>query len=108
MPPPSTSYAPSSYQRLLTGGHSTQEPGGIHQSSMQICPSPLFIRVGGSQADNAIYNMTRSTSTTSVEGANRFAKACGKNPQLFLTMERWKEVLKFAQDAGAKIVSTLA
>eukprot|EP00985_Skeletonema_marinoi_P014495 scaffold7350_cov176-Skeletonema_marinoi.AAC.1 len=68
--------------------------------------SPMFIRVGGSQADSAIYNM--STSTTTVGEANRFAQACDKNPQLCLTMQRWEEVLKFAQDAGASIVFTLA
>ncbi len=44
--------------------------------------SPLFIRVGGSQADSAIYNIT--SSTTTVEEANQFAKACDKTPQLCL------------------------
>ncbi len=64
--------------------------------------NPLFIRVGGSQADSAIYNVA------SKEEANRFAKACDKNPQLCMTTQRWEEVLKFAQDAGARIVFTLA
>lgn len=68
--------------------------------------SPYFLRIGGSQADSVIYNMTTSTST--VEDANRFAKACDQNRQLCLTMQRWEEVLKFAQDAGARIVFTLA
>ena len=68
--------------------------------------SPLFIRVGGSKADNAIYNM--STSTTTVEDAKRFAKACNETRQLCLTKQRWEEVLKFAQEAGARIVFTLA
>ncbi len=68
--------------------------------------SPLFIRVGGSQADSAIYNI--SSSTTTEEEASRFAKACDKNPQLCLATQRWEEVLKFAQDAGARIVFTLA
>ena len=49
-----------------------------------------------------------TTSTTTVEDANRFAKACDQNRQLCLTMQRWEEVLKFAQDAGARIVFTLA
>jgi len=68
--------------------------------------SPLFLRIGGSQADSVFYNM--STSTTDVEEENRFAKACDKNRQLCLTMQRWTEVLEFAHEAGARIVFTLS
>jgi len=72
--------------------------------------SPFFLRIGGSFADIATYNMSNSTiSTTPLVGeANRLAKACSKNRQLCLTRQRWDEILKFAHDTGARIFFTLA
>jgi len=73
--------------------------------------SPLFIRIGGSFADIATYNMSTSSTSNLGEAAtttNRFATACDRNRQLCLTMQRWAEVLKFAHDVGARIFFTLS
>ncbi|KAL7495609.1 hypothetical protein ACHAWT_009604 [Skeletonema menzelii] len=67
--------------------------------------SPFYLRIGGSFADIATYDMSNGTTTRE---ADRFTKTCSRNPQLCLTRQRWDEVLKFANDAGAKILFTLA
>ena len=68
--------------------------------------SPFFLRVGGSQADEIIYNFPKATdNNSSVKVA---AKACKKRPQQCLTVERWNEVLNFAHEVGARIVFTIA
>jgi heparanase 1 len=69
--------------------------------------SPLFIRIGGSQADSAFYNMSDMSTITSDE-ATQMASACEERRELCLSMQRWDEVLKFAHDSGARIVFTLA
>ena len=70
--------------------------------------SPLFIRIGGSQADSVMYNMSPNGTSTAEEATLKAKVYCEKRPQLCLTMQRWDEVLLFANDVGARIVFTLA
>ena len=66
--------------------------------------SPFFLRIGGSFADIATYDMNMNNNT----GDDTFTKACRRNRQLCLIRQRWDEVLHFANETGARIFFTLA
>lgn len=65
---------------------------------------PFYLRIGGSQADEIIYNFPfrNGTISTSLE------EACKQRPQKCLTSQRWDDVLAFSSKVGARIVFTLA
>lgn len=83
---------------------------------------PYILRIGGSQADEILYNMEPSlegknrrrnsssngTTTTIDDFDIKIANECRKHPQKCLTKDRWDTVLKFAQQTGARIVFTVA
>ena len=70
--------------------------------------SPFFLRIGGSQADNIIYNMIPHKPNDDISNLSTTEIQCKKKPLKCLTKERWDEVLKFANQVGARIVFTLA
>ena len=83
---------------------------------------PYILRIGGSQADEILYNMVDEPWVGSMSGNNgtniknddddvydsKIANECRKRSQKCLTKDRWDEVLNFAQQTGARIVFTLA
>ena len=64
--------------------------------------SPFFLRIGGSQADEIIYTHSNSSITENLN------TECKKHPQKCLTIERWNEVLAFANKTGARILFDIA
>jgi len=66
--------------------------------------SPFFLRIGGSQADEIIYNIPHSNSSIT----DNLNAECKKHPQKCLTVERWNEVLAFANKTGARILFDVA
>lgn len=68
--------------------------------------SPYFLRIGGSQADEIVYNFPSNNANDDITA--QVTKQCKKKPHKCLTKERWEEVLNFARSTGARIVFTLA
>lgn len=66
--------------------------------------SPFYLRIGGSQADEIIYNFPSGNETMDVI----LEDICKKQRQKCLTSQRWDDVLSFANNVGARIVFTLA
>ncbi|KAL7510405.1 hypothetical protein ACHAXN_008548 [Cyclotella atomus] len=66
--------------------------------------SPYFLRIGGSQADMIIYNISTGTNNKD----ELLDEACRHNLNHCLTQSRWDEVLNFAEATGARLVFTLA
>jgi hypothetical protein len=69
--------------------------------------SPFFLRIGGSQADEIIYNIPQ-LNKDNVSSSDDLKIACTNHPQKCLTAERWDEVLNFANHSGARVVFTVA
>ncbi|KAL3910145.1 MAG: hypothetical protein SGILL_007810, partial [Bacillariaceae sp.] len=75
--------------------------------------SPFFLRIGGSQADEIVYNFSernasnQTNNSSSIEDV-KIASQCKKKPQKCLTQQRWDTVLDFAHQSGARIVFTIA
>jgi len=67
--------------------------------------SPYFLRIGGSQADEIIYNVPHHSNSSITDNLNT---ECKKHPQKCLTVERWDEVLAFANKTGARILFDIA
>eukprot|EP01082_Thalassiosira_pseudonana_P002374 g2378.t1 g2378 contig11:1345778-1347700(+) len=72
--------------------------------------SPFYLRIGGSQADEIMYNFPSTTEVNlNTSAINEVLEAaCSKKPQKCLTSNRWEEVLNFAHNSGARLVFTLA
>eukprot|EP00978_Attheya_sp_CCMP212_P000628 scaffold1224_cov50-Attheya_sp.AAC.2 len=73
--------------------------------------SPFFLRIGGSQADEIIYNipqLNKDNASSSSSSTDDLKIACTNHPQKCLTAERWDKVLNFARLSGARVVFTVA
>lgn len=70
--------------------------------------SPWFLRIGGSQADEIMYDIPRTNRTIGSRYDRKVASHCKSHPQKCLTKERWDQVLDFASKTGARIVFTVA
>ena len=70
--------------------------------------SPFFLRIGGSQADEILYNIPPPFENDTNATVEDLASQCNLNKQKCLTRERWDEVLEFVSNIGARLVFTIA
>eukprot|EP01051_Picozoa_sp_SAG22_P027437 SAG22_NODE_9178_length_605_cov_0.816206_1_plen_147_part_01 len=62
--------------------------------------SPAFLRIGGSEGDDAVYDIDGACNKT----AGTFVGLTGIPKSAFcLTMPRWEEILSYANDTGLSI-----
>lgn len=62
--------------------------------------APSFLRIGGWESDRVVYLLDDATPWQ--------RRYCADNPDFCLTMERWQEILTFAERIGARVVFCLA